>query len=73
MTSAASDPPTGRLAALPGVVDVTRSGERFALRTTDADATVRALTTCGIDWRSLEVAPPSLDESFLTLTQEASS
>lgn len=72
VTSAASAHSADRLAALPGVVDATRRGERFSLRTTDADTTVRALAACGLDWRSLEVAPPSLDESFLTLTQEAS-
>jgi ABC-2 type transport system ATP-binding protein len=67
-----SGDPHVRLRALSGVVDVAGAGERFALRTSDSDATVRALAECGLDWRSLEVSPPSLDESFLTLTQEAS-
>ncbi len=71
VASASSDP-RRRLEELPGVVDVAWSGERFSLRTTDADATVRALAPSELPWRSLEVAPPSLDESFLTLTQEAS-
>ena len=70
---AAADRQDGRLGSLPGVVDVARAGERFALRTTDADSTVRALAASGLGWSSLEVSPPSLDESFLTLTQEASS
>lgn len=61
------------LAALPGVVDVVRAGERFALRTTDADSTVRAIAASDLEWRALEVSPPSLDESFLTLTKEVSS
>ncbi|NEN07549.1 ABC transporter ATP-binding protein [Diaminobutyricibacter tongyongensis] len=61
-----------RLEELAGVAEIARSGERFSLRTTDADATVRELALSGLSWRALEVAPPSLDESFLTLTQEAS-
>ena len=67
-----ADLPERRLRELPGVGDVARSGERFSLRTADADSTVRALAVCDLSWGSLEVAPPSLDESFLTLTQEAS-
>ncbi len=72
VSDATSDGAWRLLRALPGVVDTTRSGERFALRTTDSDTTVRALAASGLDWRSLEVAPPRLDESFLALTQEAS-
>ncbi|WP_308466696.1 ABC transporter ATP-binding protein [Rathayibacter soli] len=59
-------------ANLPGVIGVTGDSpqDRVALRTTDPDATVRALATSGLDWRGLQVNPPSLDESFLTLTQD---
>ncbi len=59
--------------ALPGVVEIDRIGERISLRTSDADATVRALVAADVQWRALEVSPPSLDESFLALTQETSS
>jgi hypothetical protein len=38
------------------------------LRTSDPDATVRALAAGPLPWRDLSVAPPSLDESFLQLT-----
>ncbi|WP_345761386.1 ABC transporter ATP-binding protein [Diaminobutyricibacter sp. McL0608] len=69
----AADGQDGLLGSLPGVVDVARAGGRFAIRTTDADSTVRALAACSLGWKSLEVSPPSLDESFLTLTQEAQS
>lgn len=58
-------------AALDGLAGVLRAephGSRVTLHTTDADATVRALSTSGIDWRDIEVSPASLDESFLALT-----
>ncbi len=58
---------TGPLAGLPGVCAVEVHGDRARLRTTDSDATVRALA--GLDLiRGLEVAPASLEDAFLTLT-----
>ena len=55
---------------LPGVVRTEYHGSRVVLHTTDADATVRALSTSDIDWRDIEVSPASLDESFLALTND---
>jgi ABC-2 type transport system ATP-binding protein len=63
----------GSLAALPGVTDVESGGTRVALRTTDPDATVRALAHGCMRWRDITVSQASLDESFLMLTGEASS
>jgi ABC-2 type transport system ATP-binding protein len=57
---------------LPGVVEAITNGARLTLRTTDPDATVRALSLSDLIWRALEVTPPSLDESFLILTKEQS-
>jgi len=57
-----------RLAALPGVVGVERSGSRATLRCTDSDAAVRALVASGIAWSDLEVAGGDLEHAFLALT-----
>ena len=57
------------LAALPGVSTVEQSGGWTILHSTDADATVRALVASTRPWRDLSVSPPSLDDSFLALTE----
>jgi ABC-2 type transport system ATP-binding protein len=59
-------------ARFPGVVSLETAGDRITVRTTSPDDTVRALVASALDWRRLEVTPPSLDESFLTLTSEQS-
>ncbi|WP_051717568.1 ABC transporter ATP-binding protein [Streptomyces sp. NRRL F-5727] len=59
--------PTDRLGLLPGVGSYEVRGDRALLRTTDSDATVRALAERGAI-RALEVAPVSLDDAFLALT-----
>ncbi|MQA14257.1 MAG: ATP-binding cassette domain-containing protein [Pseudonocardiaceae bacterium] len=53
---------------LPGIVRVHRDGDRIELQTTDADALVRDLVRSGVEFRDLQVAPSSLEEAFLTLT-----
>ncbi|MCI0156289.1 ABC transporter ATP-binding protein [Leifsonia shinshuensis] len=60
------------LARLDAVADVARIGGRVVLRTSDPDRTVRSLVASGVTWHDLEVAPPSLDDTFLELTQERS-
>ncbi|HEX6122295.1 MAG TPA: hypothetical protein VFY89_04000, partial [Ktedonobacterales bacterium] len=52
---------------LPGVCWVERQGEWVTLKTTDADATMRALVASDLAWRELEVRGASLDEVFLAL------
>lgn len=64
--------PYDAVARLDGAVDVVRTGDRFTLRTSDPDRTVRSLVASAVDWRDLEVAPPSLDDSFLELIRERS-
>jgi ABC-2 type transport system ATP-binding protein len=61
---------TEGLTRLPGVVSVEVRGDRARLRTDDSDATVIALAGLGAI-RGLEVAPASLDEAFLALTDSA--
>jgi ABC-2 type transport system ATP-binding protein len=68
---AASPVDEARLAALPGVTGVERRGDGVSLRTRDADETVRALVTSGVDFRHLEVAGADLDTAFLALTSGA--
>lgn len=60
--------PTEGLTLLPGVTAVEIRGGRARLRTDEPDATVRALVAMDAI-RGLEVAPVSLDDAFLTLTQ----
>jgi ABC-2 type transport system ATP-binding protein len=62
-----------RLADLPGVTGIETHGEQVAVRTTEPDATVRALAASSLPWRDIVVTPASLDESFLMLTRKASS
>ncbi|MFE0702902.1 ATP-binding cassette domain-containing protein [Streptomyces sp. NPDC058872] len=55
---------------LPGVTSVEIRGDRARLRSDDSDATVRALAARDAI-RSLEVAPVSLNDTFLALTSPA--
>ena len=52
----------------PGATGVEVRGDHVTVRTTDPDATVRALATGSLDWHDIAVAPASLDDSFLMLT-----
>jgi len=61
-----------RLADLPGATGVETHGAQILVRTTDSDATVRALAASDLAWRDLSVATASLDDSFLMLTKEKS-
>jgi ABC-2 type transport system ATP-binding protein len=65
-----SGAPTAGLDRLPGVRAVQVRGERAALRTEDADATVAALVHSGRSWRNLEVTSAGLEAAFLALTGE---
>jgi ABC-2 type transport system ATP-binding protein len=56
---------------LPGVQDVERQGEQVTLKTTNADATVRALVMGGIAWQALEVLNASMDDVFMTLVAKS--
>jgi ABC-2 type transport system ATP-binding protein len=56
------------LAALPGVVDLRREGDRTLVLTGDADALVRELVRRDLPFRDLEVRGASLEEAFLALT-----
>ncbi|MCQ4082144.1 ABC transporter ATP-binding protein [Streptomyces sp. RB6PN25] len=60
---------TEGLAQLPGVASLEIRGDRALLHTTDSDATVIALAQLGLV-RNLEVAPTSLEDAFLTLTDD---
>ena len=55
---------------LPGVVGVQRHGAAVALRTTDPEATVRALLANRDRVPDLEVSGASLEEAFLAVTAE---
>ncbi|MFC7920251.1 ABC transporter ATP-binding protein [Streptomyces cinereoruber] len=61
--------PTGRLDSLPGVTSYEIRGDRARLRTTDPDATVRALAERDAI-RGLEVVQVSLNDTFLALTRK---
>ncbi|MFC8265604.1 ATP-binding cassette domain-containing protein [Streptomyces cinereoruber] len=61
--------PTGRLDSLPGVTSYEIRGDRARLRTTDSDATVRALAERDAI-RGLEVVRVSLNDTFLALTRK---
>jgi len=60
--------PGDTVATLPGVVGVTRDGDRFQLLVSDADALVRALVLDRVPFAGLEVRGASLEEAFLALT-----
>jgi ABC-2 type transport system ATP-binding protein len=57
----------GNLEALAGVRQVQTLFDRVTLKTSDSDATVRALVAAGIPWSDLEVRSASLEDVFLTL------
>ncbi|GIF66440.1 ABC transporter ATP-binding protein [Asanoa ishikariensis] len=61
------EPPT-----LPGVVAIEQREGRTHLLTPDSDALVRALVVSTVDFRDLEVAPTSLEEAFLAITDSSS-
>lgn len=56
---------------LKGVQQVDAENERLVLTTTLPDDTVRALVTSDLSWGDLVVAPPSLEDAFLRLTESA--
>lgn len=60
-------PPT--LEHLPSVSQVEAQGEQVTLKTSDADATVRALVTSGIAWTDLEVRSANLEDIFMALVE----
>ncbi|MFB9832073.1 ABC transporter ATP-binding protein [Actinoallomurus acaciae] len=62
------DQPTAGLDTLPGVTGIEVRGGSVRLRTTDPDATVRALYASGLEVRDLEVRGADLEEAFLSLT-----
>jgi ABC-2 type transport system ATP-binding protein len=57
---------------LPAVTAVRRTGDRVTVSSDDPDAAVRALAASPAPWQELSLTPPSLDDSFLRLTQGAS-
>ncbi len=57
------------LETLPGVREVRTLRDLVTLKTSDADATVRALVAAGIPWRDLEVRGASLEDVFLSLVE----
>lgn len=58
----------GALGALPGVLAVQRHGAAVVLECSDADATLRALFTSGVEIRDVEVTGAGLEDAFLALT-----
>jgi ABC-2 type transport system ATP-binding protein len=66
--AAASAPPA--LESLPGVRRVEMLHDRVTLKTSDSDATVRALVASGLPWRELEVRGANLEDVFLTLVDQ---
>ncbi len=63
--SAECQPPA--LERLAEVRAVEQDGDLVTLKTSDADATVRAVIASGIGWHDLEVRSASLDDVFMTL------
>jgi ABC-2 type transport system ATP-binding protein len=56
---------------LPGVTATDREGDRWHLLTPDADRLVRDIVAADVAFTDLEVRPTSLEEAFLTLTEES--
>ncbi|HLW45560.1 MAG TPA: ABC transporter ATP-binding protein [Acidimicrobiales bacterium] len=56
------------LNSLEGVTDVQVRGTTVTLDSLDADASIRALVSLGVDFRDLEVTGAGLEEAFLALT-----
>jgi ABC-2 type transport system ATP-binding protein len=67
-----SDADRDALARLAGAVTVENADGSVVVRTADPDGTVRSLVASGVRWQDLQVSPPSLDDTFLELTQERS-
>jgi ABC-2 type transport system ATP-binding protein len=63
--------PDPAVAALPGVTGFEIAAERVLVRSTDPDATVRALSASRLAWRDLSVSLASLDDSYLDLTADS--
>jgi ABC-2 type transport system ATP-binding protein len=61
-------PDTPTLLGLPGVADVSASGDTVTIRSGDADATLPALYALGRPVRGLEVGGGGLEEALLALT-----
>ena len=64
-------PDRARLAALPGVREVTIHGHDVTLTTTDADELVGAMYALGQPVRDLQVSAAALEDAFLRLTGAA--
>lgn len=64
-----SDATDAALRELPGVDRVSRIGVRVTLTSSDPDATVRSLSNASFPWHGIQVAPPSMDDTFLRLTE----
>ena len=62
-------PDRGQLDGLEGVTDVEIHGRGVALRSFDADATVRALVRLRIAFSDLEVTGAGLEDAFVALTE----
>ncbi|MBM2617953.1 ABC transporter ATP-binding protein [Actinoplanes sp. LDG1-06] len=58
------------LPELAGVASVERDGDRLHVLTPDADRLVRDLVAHEVPFRGLEVRPTSLEEAFLTITED---
>jgi ABC-2 type transport system ATP-binding protein len=56
------------LNSLEGVTDVQVRGTTVTLDSLDADASIRALVSLGVDFKDLEVTGAGLEEAFLALT-----
>jgi ABC-2 type transport system ATP-binding protein len=64
------EPDPSQLLELPGVTDVSASGDAVTVRAADADATLPALYALGRPVRSLEVGGGGLEEALLALTSD---
>ena len=60
----------GTLPRLPGVASVESSVDRHVVYVEDADAFVASLVRSGVAFRELEVTQVSLEDAFVSLTQE---
>lgn len=56
------------IAAIPGVLSVSRVGERYAVQAADSDALLRLLLTADPNLADLEIQRLSLEDALLTLT-----
>jgi ABC-2 type transport system ATP-binding protein len=64
------EPDTSLLLRLPGVSDVSASGDAVTIRSADGDATLPALYALGRPVRGLEVGGGGLEEALLALTSD---